>query len=290
MDPNRFDSISKLLASRRLSRRRVVAEAATGIAAGTAAVAGLHMKAAAQEATPAPNADHGPAMLFVQSFNSGSIAPIAGEEGRYTVTLDHGLGQTVYFSDRPDRIVGASATDKFLNGLGFTPDNPPNAALVIESASGTTDLAVVELFTPTFDPSGPTVTYEMVDLRQWEESLETGLAEVPNDLGNLQPSFGTAHLFIDDCPDWDIVCTTEEGGYNPETRTPREGIIPASDHDGWCYDWNADTCMPCAPWFAGSEGWNLARIYWADQCNRRFATCADNCYPWGVCVGCSSSL
>ncbi len=45
-------------------------------------------------------------MLFVQSFQSGSIAPVDGAEGRYTVTLEQGLGQTIYFSDRPERIVG----------------------------------------------------------------------------------------------------------------------------------------------------------------------------------------
>ena len=41
--------------------------------------------------------------LFVQSFEGGSIAPKDGEDGTYTLTLEHGLGQTLYFADRPPR-------------------------------------------------------------------------------------------------------------------------------------------------------------------------------------------
>jgi hypothetical protein len=57
--------------------------------------------------------------LFVQSFRSGSIAPKAGTDGAYTLTLEHGLGQKIYFSDRPERVVGADPTPQFLKGFGF---------------------------------------------------------------------------------------------------------------------------------------------------------------------------
>ena len=75
-------------------------------------------------------------MLFIQSFQSGSVVPKDGAEGRYTLTLEQGLGHTIYFSDRPDRIVGAPRPPQFLEGLGFPDDNPPNAALVVETADG----------------------------------------------------------------------------------------------------------------------------------------------------------
>ena len=121
--------------------------------------------AQAQEATPvATAADHGPAMLFIQSFESGRIAPVEGGDGRYTVTLEHGLGETIYFSDRPDRIVGTDPTGAFLEGLGFTRDNPPNAALVMETAPGEPELAVVELFDPFYDRDAATVNYEVAAL------------------------------------------------------------------------------------------------------------------------------
>jgi hypothetical protein len=88
--------------------------------------------------------------LFVQSFQGGKVEPKAGEDGTYTLTLKRGLGQTSFFTDRPDRIVGATPTVDFLKGFGFSPSNPPNAALVLEAAPGDTDIAVLELTNPTY--------------------------------------------------------------------------------------------------------------------------------------------
>src|SRR5262245_48678681 len=103
MATSRFDTVSKLFARRRSSAR------------------------IAQDATPAAWDGEKVPYLFVQSFEGGSIAPKAGEAGTYTVTLDHGLGQTLYFGDRPSRGVGAVPTPQFLEALGFPDDNPPNA-------------------------------------------------------------------------------------------------------------------------------------------------------------------
>ncbi len=135
MDGTRFDRIAKVFADRRLSRRQALAQGGVGIAAAGLAVAGFR-PSAAQDATPAvtdamltDDGSSGVAMLFLQSFKSGSIAPLDGGAGRYTLTLTEGLGQTIYFSDRPDRLVGANPTEQFLAGLGFPADNPPNAAL-----------------------------------------------------------------------------------------------------------------------------------------------------------------
>ena len=123
MLPTRFDRISKAFAGQPLSRTRA-------LAAGSAGAKSPAPMSVARNATPIPEADHGPTMLFVQTYQSGAIAPKDGEEGRYTLTLDNGSGQTVYFSNRPDRIVGSQSTPDLLEGLGFYPDNPPNAALV----------------------------------------------------------------------------------------------------------------------------------------------------------------
>src|SRR5829696_1762143 len=125
MATRRFDTIAKLFAQRKAS------------------------KPYAQEATPAATSDGEKIpYLFVQSFAGGSIAPKAGEEGAYTVTLEHGLGQTLYFADRPSRDVGAVPTEHFLAGLGFPADNPPNAAIVVDDGDGGTEIAVVELRNP----------------------------------------------------------------------------------------------------------------------------------------------
>ncbi len=250
--PSRIKAITRLFADRKLSRRQSLT--------------------AAQDASPeasstAPDAEHGPEMLFVQSFQSGSIAPVTGEAGRYAVTLNNGLGQTIYFSDRPDRVVGAAPTRQFLDGLGFFDDNPPNAALIVEASSGETDLAVVELFAPVYDDATHTVTYEMAVLETWEDTTDLGFTGAPADLSTFDPEFGAAHLFIDDCADYEIFCI------HYETRT-MAGSIPSSDHDGYCYSWMGYECLPCQPWH-----WNAldATSYWNQQCNARFPACDNSC-------------
>jgi hypothetical protein len=230
-------------------------------------------RANAQPATPVAvdPESHGPTTLFVQSFQSGRIEPKSGEDGRYTVTLEHGLGQTIHFSDRPDRIVGTNPTAEFLQGLGFPADNPPNAALLVETGAGQSDIAVVELFNPSYDPEGPTVTYDLAVLKNWTDSVENGFTPATVDLAEIAPEFGTAHLFIDDCPDMDMFCFSD---YLPGTDT-----IPNASHDGFCYSYANWSCYPCQPWIDDPVA--LAR-HWDKQCNELFSWCDDKCrvaYP-----------
>ncbi len=103
MATSRFDTISKLFA-----RRKAVA---VGVIA--------------QEATPAATTDGEKIpYLFVQSFEGGSIAPKAAQDGTYTMTLEHGLGQTLYFADRPSRDVGAVPTSPIPPGPGLPRRQP----------------------------------------------------------------------------------------------------------------------------------------------------------------------
>jgi hypothetical protein len=51
-------------------------------------------------------------------------------------------------ADRRERIYGAAPTPTFLQGLGFMPDNPPNAALVMDASPDDTDVVVLELTAP----------------------------------------------------------------------------------------------------------------------------------------------
>ncbi len=126
----RFDALATSLPNR-LSRRAALGAAGLGLTAG---VAGASTLRAAQEATPAatPDPATGAAAeteyLFVQTFGSGTLTPHATETDLYTLTLTGGAAETVYFSDRPERITGTVPTTQFLDELGFTPDNPPNAA------------------------------------------------------------------------------------------------------------------------------------------------------------------
>src|SRR5215218_5357799 len=238
MVATRFNTIAKLFANRRFSRRKALTQGGDGLAAGVLAAAGIR-SASAQDATPdaAAEGTSAPAMLFVQTYQSGTITPTEGVDGRYTLTLEGGHGQTIYFSDRPDRVVGADPTPQFLEGLGFLPENPPNAALVVETAPGETDVAVVELFNPVYDPVSQGVTYEIEVLSNWQAELEMEFTEAPADLATLAPSFGSAQLFIDDCAAGMVYC---------DTGTKRVG-----NFDDWaipfCYKPQYAECHPCIP-------------------------------------------
>lgn len=287
MDANRFDSVAKFLADRRLSRRQAMVDGGVGLAAGALAVTGLARTVAAQDATPVSAGDAtpapevggsstGPAMLYVQTFQAGSIAPKEGVEGRYTLSLESGIGQTIYFSDRPDRIAGAAPTGHFLANLGFPDDNPPNAALVVETAPGETDVAVVELFSPVYDEATQGLTYEIEVLGNWESSLEMGFSEAPTDLAAIEPSFGSTHLFIDglfDCPDHDMVCYTDPSRHPGNSQI---GVIPNADHDGFCVSRPSALCYPCKSPDGGGT--------WQDECNRRFSECNGTCIVWPTCT------
>ena len=113
MNAGRFDSIAKQFADNRLTRRKAITQAGSGFAAGALAAAGMATSGLAQDTasgTPTAGETEPPVFLFLQAFQSGSVTPADDEEGRYTLTLERGLGYTVYFSDRPERIVGAHPT------------------------------------------------------------------------------------------------------------------------------------------------------------------------------------
>lgn len=274
MDANRFDSVTKFFAQRKSTRRQALAGGAAGLAAAGFGAAGY---AAAQEATPdaGPTTDelaHGPQMLFVQSFRSGTITPKEGSD-RYELTLESGNGQTIYFSDRPDRVVGTNDTPDFLDGLGFMEDNPPNAAVIVETGPDTRDIAVVELFSPIYDPLTQGVTYEVAFLDNWEESVEFGLTHAPGALPDEAVSFGAASLFIDDCPDMTIHCIDR-------ASDAILGSIDNAVHDGFCYGWAEAKCLPCAPWIGSYRD---AKNHWNEVCNETVPECNGNCYTDWVC-------
>jgi hypothetical protein len=273
MDPNRFDAITKVFAERRLSRRSAVG---TGLAAGATAVFGS-AAASAQDATPAatpesapsPITNQPPSQLFVQSFQSGSIA--ANADGTHTMTLEQGLGQTIVFSDRPSREVFTAPTPAFLDGLGFDPDNPPNAAIVMEVAEGDTDIAVVELFNPTYDDATHTATYDVSVLANWETELELGFQEAPTDLSNLATSFGPTHLFIDGCK-WADECGVRVlVGMFPEWRTI--GPLPDGPYEK-CWHFGDFVCHPCNN---GVQNEFITNEYLNQICNQTYGACEGQC-------------
>jgi hypothetical protein len=273
MNAGGFDSIAKQFANARLTRRKAITQAGSGLAGGALAAAGIATSGLAQDTasgTPTAGETEPPEFLFLQAFQSGGVTPAEGEEGRYTLTLEGGLGYTVYFSDRPERIVGAHPTPQFLEGLGFPDDNPPNAALVVETGEGQTEIAVIELFSPVYDEATHTATYEVAMLGEFERAADMSFIESDADLAQVLPEFGAAHLFIDDCPDAEVWCGLD--GVNVGSF----GVM------GHCYSWPQATCLPCSPW---DDDRASARTYWANQCNATFSACGGQCEAWNVCTG-----
>jgi hypothetical protein len=193
-----------------------------------------------QEATPAPDTEglglpegERTYTMFLQMARSGSWEPKPGEEGVYTLTLNGIPAQTVYFSDRPSRVVGMQSTSDFLGMLGFLPDNPPNAALVTKADDGQDDILVIELFNPVYteiaNGAAATLVYEARILANYHE---TGLGRVAlqQDDTSIPATFDGASLFIDDCPDADVQCL-------------RNGAVVGSVKMGCCY--KVPECKPC---------------------------------------------
>ena len=279
METNRFDAITKVFAERR-SRRSTIKGGAIGL--GAAVLDGAVIQSArAQDATPdatgvdatpAAGEDAGSSFLFVQTASAGTFrtnpdagkaaapgdgTPTAGVGADYLLTLENHTGETVYFSDRPERVFGQAPTQKFLDGLGFAQDNPPNAAIVAQTDGGE-DVLVVELFDPAFDEKAGTLTYGANVLKGKQAVSGLAYAEAKQQDGTIAAEFNNASLFIDSCADKHLYCYSNEKG------------VPA----GWrgdlgvynmCFTFSDLACTPCGP-----DSWQRAdrdcHAKYPDQC------------------------
>jgi hypothetical protein len=233
MDPKRFDRMTRVFGNR-LSRRTAIS-ASVGL--GSVALTGSPlMSANAQDATPAasPVAEGEKSVfLFVQSFAGGSLMPKPGEPESYVLSLQGEHGRTVGFSDRPERIVTSGPTQVFLDGLGFSPVDPPNAALLFESSAGESDIIVLELLDPQYDPATQSLTYDVHILDTFDGS-GLGFQEEPRQPDPAGEEFGPAELFIDDCPNLSQC-------YNALLQPLFD--IPGGPY-GTCWSWGGSGCQP----------------------------------------------
>lgn len=272
MDEHRFDRLTRALGNR-LSRRTALRGGGASLAAGGFAAAGLGVAGAGQ-ATPAatpvatpvasPVAGDGKTFyMFVQSFVGGALVPKAGQAGVYELTLRRGLGSTVYFSDRPERIVGTVPTGTFLDGLGFTPGNPPNAALVADAGGGNEEILVVELLDPHFDEATFDLTYDIRILDDFDR-VDLRFAAAPAGERHLGGGreYGASHLFIDDCPNVSGCLRQYPQGREPVDLGPVQG-------GGQCWHGSCFCCKPC--------NGNTQSDY-AAYCNATYAECENSCF------------
>jgi hypothetical protein len=192
--------------SSQLSRRRALAAAAlAGFGGAALATRGV----AAQEASPSPVAEEEVSYLFVQSgFTSGILDQATEGVQSWMLTLQGAPEQTVFFSERPTRIAGAISTERFLETLDFSADDPPNAALVIGVDEGAT-VVILELTEPVYDPDAATLTY-ITKILEIDVLITSGFGFPTDPLGpdTYPPEFGPSSLFIDStgCSPWDPRC------------------------------------------------------------------------------------
>jgi hypothetical protein len=194
MNAERIDALARILAAR-LPRRRALRHGAAALVGG--GIAATARRASAQ-ATPAviQQAVAG-SDLFVQTFRAGTLTPHPDAPGTFTLSLEGGVGQTVYFSDRPARRFGLVPTAVLLEQLGFTPADPPNAALVAQTADGE-DILVLELANPRYDEAAAALAYDATPLADYAGAGLATLAARQTD-DQFATTFTTPHLFIDGC-------------------------------------------------------------------------------------------
>jgi len=263
MENQRFDTFTKWFARGRLSRRTVVSVSAAAV---VLTVRGAP-PAGAQTPVASPVA-HAGAMEFlaVQRFGAATLAPDSREAGAYTLTLSQGSDQTLYFSDRPERVVGIESIQHFLLTFGFNLSDPPNAALVVQPPDSPRSqrqaIYVVELRSGRYDSAKRQLTYE-VDMLDDPSAVRLTLSEMPRAAPKQALTFGPGALFIDSgsaaqsigCDDHDIACYTGTGGSSCQE-------VGSLGQKGFCLP----GCTPC-------DGWS----HFDDECNATFAACNGAC-------------
>jgi hypothetical protein len=135
--------------------------------------------------------------------------------------------------------------------FGFTPANPPNAALVLDDGS----MLVVELIDPTYEAATGMVTYQIQVLEEVEQ-VDLQLQQAPLSAAEAPRDFTAATLVIDGCPQGNIVCT-------------KDGDTISSFPSSFC--WGVDfepCCNPCH---------TADRSFWVDQCNIGYPDCDGTC-------------
>lgn len=202
MNDSHFDAFTRW-AARPSTRRTALGSAGAGLAA----LAVGRVTVAAQDATPAvvaaspvasptPSADV--SLLFVQTGGATTLTP--GADDIHTLTMTGVTAQTLYFSDRPNRVTGAMPTGTLVEAWAdaFAGD-PPNATLIGHSEIGgdTEEAVVIELLEPAYDAASATLTYQ-VRLLGAEAIADRTFEQEPLTVLDGPRQYAEAHLFIDD--------------------------------------------------------------------------------------------
>ena len=108
--------------------------------------------------------EHVPKFFAIQHATSGKISEINATV--YSLELNDVSDKTILFSDRPDRIVTSTSTSDFIGNWSVGKDSfavdAPNAVLVVDEQEGIQNVAIIELFNPSYDADKKSLNYEVV--------------------------------------------------------------------------------------------------------------------------------
>ena len=271
MQGSRFDALTRWT-SRRFTRRTAITQAGTGLAAAFGLSSLGTRPVAAQVATPEPEASPVPvapvSLLYVQYAGVTTLTPGTGDV--HILTMTHVRPQTIYFSDRPNRISGAEPTASFVDGFADAfADSAPNATLIghLENGAHDEEAVVLTLLSATYDEAAATLTYE-VTLLAAELITDMSFEQEPLTVLDTAREYAEISLFIDSvtktddgrwptsdaCYDTGALCTVlnasccQAGGF----------VLP--EVWGTCLDRGGSlTCVIGDPFLSGESGEPVGR-------------------------------
>jgi hypothetical protein len=138
-----------------------------------------------------------PSTLFASDGHSGTLVPVAGSPGEYTLTVKGVHPNVLYFLDRPGNEVGAMPLQRMLDSFFKKPGvDAPNAAInaIVPQQGDHQSLMGVKLLSAKYDAGRKQVTYRIRASKQGPpERREHGRTDV-----TLPASFMHPSLYIDD--------------------------------------------------------------------------------------------
>ena len=159
------------------------------------ALLGLAVFASPAMAAPGGSGHSQGSLLYVQETAGGSVQRVG--DGAYRLRLTGVSPRVTTFTDRPRRRAGSQGLEGFVRSWGangFTAD-PPNAALVLDHAPASHDVALLTLSHPHYDRARQTLTYRATPLHGRDTALASFARRAdPVRAGKL----GAASLFVDD--------------------------------------------------------------------------------------------
>lgn len=136
--------------------------------------------------------------LFLLKSTGGKLAPKAGADGVFTITLTNPDTDVAWFSDRPQRLTGHRPLATFVDwwdGLGFGAV-PPNAVIALPHGKAEQDTLIFTMGRPAWDAKARTLTFQAVRLEDDAPPHRLDAHRARADK-TLSASFGAAVVFVD---------------------------------------------------------------------------------------------